>query len=316
MAKLLLGRLIAACGTLLAASLVVFLVLELLPGDVAEVILETTATDESVAALREKLGLSRSLPLRYVEWVWGLVSGDWGISPAYGVPVRELISERLAVSLPLAIYAFFIAAVVGLPAGIYSGLRRGRLGGIWVNGLAQVGLALPNFWFGLLMILLFAVLLKWAPSGGFPGWDAGFLMIMISLTLPAIALASGEAAVLTRITRSAVLEVAQATYVRTARAKGASPARVLFSHILRNAMIPVLTIMGLQISFLFAGSVIVENVFYLPGIGRLALQAIFQRDLVIVRDLVMLFCVLVVAMSFFVDLVSICVDRRILRRMG
>jgi peptide/nickel transport system permease protein len=303
-------RLAGLVLTLLAVSLVVFLVLEVLPGDVAEVILGTEAREDTLAALREQLGLSRPAHVRYLAWIGGFMTGDLGLSHTYGVPVAALIGERLAVTVPLALIAFVLSTAIALPLGLFAASRRGRAGDWGVMAFSQAGLAIPNFWFAILLILVFAVWLRWLPASGFPGWDTGVLPCLRALLLPALALALTEAAILSRIARSSVLECLGEDYVRTARAKGLGRRAVLWRHVLRNALIPVTTIMGLQFAFLLAGAVIVENVFTLPGLGRLVLQAIFQRDVIVVKNAVMLLAFLVVLVNFAVDLIYGVIDPR------
>lgn len=315
MLNFLIRRVSTLVGTLLVVSLLVFAVLEVLPGDAAQMLLGTEVKPDTLDAMRTQLGLDRPAGTRYLAWIGGVLQGDFGHSHIYGVPVVSMVTERLAISLPLAIFAFLISCAIALPLGIAAATRHGRMGDWLVMGFAQIGLAVPNFWFGILLVLLFAVKLKWVAAGGFPGWDGGIASGVAALFLPALALALSEAAILSRIVRAAMLETLGEDYVRTARAKGLSGTRVLVGHALGNAMIPVATIMGLQFAFLVAGTVIVENVFYLPGLGRLLLQAIFQRDLVVVRDVVLLLSGFVVLVNFVVDLLYVVIDPR-LRRAG
>ncbi len=303
-------RLLGLLLTLLAVSLVVFVVLEVLPGDVAEVMLGTEVREDTLAALRRQLGLDRPAYVRYLTWIGGLIVGDLGTSHTYGVPVAELIGERLLVTVPLAALAFLLSTLIAIPLGMYAAARRGRPGDWGVMAFSQIGLAIPNFWFAILLILVFAVWLGWFPAGGFPGWSEGAGSALRALLLPALALALSEAAILARITRSAVLETLGADYVRTARAKGLGPGEVMRRHVLRNALIPVTTIMGMQFAFLLAGAVIVENVFTLPGLGRLLLQAIFQRDVIVVKDTVLILAGMVVTVNFLVDLLYAAIDPR------
>ncbi|HVK33603.1 MAG TPA: ABC transporter permease [Burkholderiaceae bacterium] len=317
MGSFLLQRLASFAATLAVASLVVFAVLELLPGRPAEVMLGETATPESIAALEARLGLDRPAPVRYLRWVGGLVRGESATSYAYDTPTFELIAERLQVSLPLALLAMALTVVVALAAGVYAAAHHRRAGDTGVMLLSQLGLSIPNFWLAILLILLFAVQLQWVGAGGFPGWtedDGGGLGAgFAALLLPALSLAAVQAAILARVTRSSVLEALREDYVRTARAKGLSRNQVLWGHVLRNAMIPVLTIMGLQFANLITGAIIVENVFVLPGIGRLVFQAIANRDLVLVRDVVMLLAAVVVLVNFVVDVLYAVVDPRLRR---
>jgi peptide/nickel transport system permease protein len=312
-------RLLSFATTLAVASLIVFVMLEILPGNPAEVMLGDTATPESIAALEARLGLDKPAAVRYFTWVGGLLRGQSATSYAYDTPTFDLIAERLVVSLPLALLAMALTVVVALAAGVYAAAHHRRAGDTGVMVLSQLGLSLPNFWLAILLILVFAVQLQWVSAGGFPGWreddGGGFLPALSSLLLPALALAAVQAAILARVTRSSVLEALREDYVRTARAKGLSRRQVLWRHVLRNAMVPVLTIMGLQFANLITGAIIVENVFVLPGIGRLIFQAIGNRDLVLVRDVVMLLAAVVVLVNFIVDVLYAVIDPR-LRAQG
>lgn len=315
MTLFLLRRLAVFLLTLALASAAVFSVLELLPGNAAQLMLGATATPEAVAALESRLGLDRPALLRYVDWVGGLLQGRTGLSYFYDTPSSTLIAERLEVSLPLAVIAMALTTAVALAVGVYAAARHRQLGDVGVMAASQLGLSIPNFWLAILLILLFAVKLQWVGAGGFPGWreeDGGGLGAgLAALVLPAVALAAVQAAILARVTRSAVLEAMREDYVRTARAKGLSRRAVLWKHVLRNAMIPVLTVMGLQFANLLTGTIVVENVFVLPGIGRLVFQAIANRDLPLVRDVVMLLAAAVVLVNFVVDLLYALVDPRL-----
>ncbi|MFO1294209.1 MAG: ABC transporter permease [Rubrivivax sp.] len=315
MVLFLLKRFAAFVATLAVASAVVFAVLELLPGNAAEVILGETATPESVAALQAKLGLDRPPLTRYLDWVGGLLRGRTANSISYDTPSAELIVERLQVTLPLAAMAMALTVALALALGVYAAARHNQLGDVGVMAASQLGIAIPNFWFAILLILLFAVKLQWVSAGGFPGWSAddggGLWEGLRALVLPAVALAVVQAAILARITRSSVLEVMREDFVRTARAKGLTRRQALWRHVLRNALIPVLTVAGLQFANLVTGTIVVENVFVLPGIGRLVFQAIANRDLVVVRDVVMLLASMVVVVNFVVDVLYAVVDPRL-----
>jgi peptide/nickel transport system permease protein len=319
MGPFLLRRFATFVATLLVASFVVFAVLELLPGNAAEVILGDTATPESVAALQAKLGLDRPATTRYAEWIGELLQGRTARSISYDTPTAELIAERLRVTVPLALLAMTITVVLALGLGLYAASRHNTFGDLGVMAASQVGIAIPNFWFAILLILFFAVKLQWVSAGGFPGWTedegGGLWEGLKALVLPSVALALVQAAILARVTRSAVLEVMREDFVRTARAKGLTRRQALWRHVLRNAMIPVVTIMGLQFANLITGTIVVENVFVLPGIGRLVFQAISNRDLVVVRDVVMLLAAVVVVVNFLVDVLYALIDPR-LRRAG
>ena len=311
MGLFLLKRLATFIATLMVASLVVFAVLDILPGNVADVMLGESATPEARAALVAKLGLDRPAPLRYTRWLAGLAHADMGTSVAYDTPVAALIAERLQVTLPLAVMAMVLAAAIALTLGLYAASRHNRLGDVGVMVASQIGMAIPNFWFAILLILLFAVKLQWFSAGGFPGWDDGLWEPIKALLLPATALAVVQAAILARVTRSAVLDVLREDFVRTARAKGLSRRAVLWRHVLRNAMVPVLTVMGLQFANLLTGTIVVEYVFSLPGLGRLIFQAIANRDLIVVRNVVMLLAAAVIAINFIVDVLYAVIDPRL-----
>ena len=311
----LLKRLATFALTLAVASVVVFAVLELLPGQAADLILGDTATPESVAALQARLGLDRPPLQRYLDWTGGLLTGETSRSVSYDTPTAQLIAERLHVTLPLALMAMGLTVALAITLGMYAAANHNRAGDLSVMAASQLGIAIPNFWFAILLIMLFAVHLQWVGAGGFPGWredDGGGLGAGLkALVLPAVSLALVQAAILTRVTRSAVLDVLREDFVRTARAKGLSRRQVLWRHVLRNAMIPVLTVAGLQFANLLTGTIVVENVFVLPGIGRLVFQAIGNRDLVVVRDVVMLLAASVVLVNFVVDVLVAWVDPRV-----
>ncbi len=306
-------RLLSLGLSLTVASMVIFAVIEVAPGDPASFMLGTGAQEDTVAALRSELGLDQGKVSRYLSWVGGMVSGDFGTSYTYRTPVVEMVNDRLWVSLPLALYALVLSTLIALPAGIYAAARRGKMGDMAVMGATQLGVAVPNFWFAMLLVLVFAINLRWFSAGGFVGWDKGLIAGLHALTLPAIALALPQAAILARVMRSALLEVLGEDFIRTARAKGLSHGQAIRRHGVRNALIPVLTIVGLQFSFLLAGAIIIEQVFYLPGLGRLVFQAISARDLIVVESVVMLLVFAVILVNFLVDLAYALVDPRLRR---
>lgn len=314
MLQYVLKRLVSLCLSLVAASVLIFLTLEVVPGDPAAYMLGLNAQEDTLNALREQLGLNGTILERYLSWAGGLLVGDFGTSYTYRTPVAELIGERLWVSLPLALYALALSTLIAFPAGIWAASKRGSLVDSGVMGVTQLGVAIPNFWFAMLMVLVFAINLRWFSAGGFPGWEDGLLPGLKALTLPAIALALPQASILTRVMRSSLLDTLGEDYIRSARAKGLTRGQAMWRHALRNALIPVLTIMGLQFSFLLAGAIIIENVFYLPGLGRLVFQAISARDLIVVESVVMLLVFAVILVNFTVDLAYALVDPRLRRR--
>lgn len=310
MARFLLRRLFGLVVTLVLAGAVIFAVLEVLPGDPAATMMGVSATPENVAALRRELGLDRPAPERLLTWLGGVFSGELGLSYTYRVPVAGLIAERLAVTLPLASLGLTMAVLIGVTLGTLAAARANSRTDLAVMGMTQLGLAIPNFWFGILLILLFAIGFGWFPAGGFPGWSEP-LAALRALLLPAVALALPQAASLARITRSTMLETLSEDYVRTARAKGLTRGQTLRRHALPNALIPVLTIVGLQASFLLAGTIVVENVFALPGLGRLLIQAIGGHDLILIRSLVLFYVATAILVNTLVDLAYGLADPRL-----
>ena len=305
-----LGRLTSLIISLIVASIVIFAVIEVIPGDPAAFMLGVNARPDTIAALRAEMGLDQSLTYRYFDWVTGMLSGDFGTSWTYKTPVSDLINDRIWVSLPLAIYALILSTVIAFPAGIYAASRRGGAGDVTIMGATQLGVAIPNFWFAMILVLIFAINLRWFSAGGFPGWDNPFQALK-SLTLPAIALALPQAAILARVMRSSLLDMLGEDFIRTARAKGLSRRQALWKHAVRNALIPVLTIIGLQFSFLLAGGIIIEQIFFLPGLGRLIFQSISARDLIVVESVVMLLVFVVILVNFLVDLAYAAIDPRL-----
>lgn len=313
MLSFLAGRLLSLLLTTLIASLIIFLLMQVLPGDPALVILGMNASPETIAALHKQLGLDHPMLTRYWQWISGFFVGDFGTSITYSVPISELLAERIKVTLPLALLSMLISVVIAIAIGVYAAANRGKMGDTVAMGVAQVGVAVPNFWLALLLILLFALKLAWLPASGFTGWQDGLWHGMSSLILPALALGLPLAAILGRVTRSAVIETLGEDFVRTARAKGLTRSAALWKHAVPNALIPVVTIIGLQFSFLLAGTIIIEQVFNLPGVGRLVFQAIAQRDLTTVQSLVTLLAASVIVVNFAVDVVYGYLDPRLSR---
>ena len=297
--------------TLILVSMVIFTVLMLIPSDPAQIILGIHATPETLQALRHKLGLDRPVIVQYLSYIKNVTLGDLGRSITYDVPIGSLILSRLKVTIPLAILSMIFAILLAIPMGIYSSLHRNRVGDYGIMVFSQIGLAVPAFWAGILLILLFAVTLHWFPAGGFQNWMTNPMKALNSLLLPAFSLGFVRAAVLTRMTRSSMLEVLGEDYIRTARSKGLPQRMVIYKHAFRNAIIPVITIVGLQAGDLLAGAIIIENVFHLPGIGRLVLEAIGQRDLPVVQGVVLFIASLIVIINFVIDIAYRYLDPRI-----
>jgi peptide/nickel transport system permease protein len=308
------GRFVSLVISLAVASVVIFTLVEIVPGDPAAYMLGMNAAPEAVAALRTEMGLDQPKVIRYFDWVGGMLTGDFGTSYTYKAPVAQMVADRLWVSLPLALYALILSTLIAIPAGVYAAARRGRAGDITVMGATQLGIAVPNFWFAMILVFIFAIQLGWFSAGGFPGWDKGPWPALKALTLPAIALALPQAAILARVMRSSLIDMLGEDFIRTARAKGLTRSQALWRHGFRNALIPVLTILGLQFSFLIAGGIIIEQVFYIPGLGRLIFQAISARDLITVESVVMLLVFAVIVVNFAVDVTYAIVDPRLRRR--
>lgn len=306
-------RTVGFVATLLVVSLVVFAVMNVLPGDPALTILGLDATEDALATLRAQLGLNDPLPVRYWNWITGALVGDFGVSHSFKVPVAGLIAERMPMTLALALAGMVFTIALALPLGIFAASRHGKSADWGVMFLSQLGIAIPAFWLAILLVLLFAVTLRWLPPGGFPGWSDP-VQAMRALILPTVSLALVQSAVLARVTRSSALEVMRLDYIRTARASGLSGRRVLWAHVLPNALVPIVTIVGMQFAGLVTGTIVIENVFYLPGLGRLIFQSISNRDLPTVQALVMLFAVIVVTANFIVDLLYVAIDPRLKAR--
>lgn len=304
-------RLISLAISLVLISILIFTVMRIIPGDPAQMMLGTEAEPETLEILRDKLGLDEPLLVQYFSWVRGVLTADLGDSLRYNVPISGLISSRLLVTAPLAGIAILLSVLVGVPAGLYAGMHRNQIGDYGVMIFSQIGLAVPAFWFGILLMLVFAVRLNWFSAGGFIPWTESVFGAFKSLVLPAMALGIIRAAVIARLSRSALLEVLHHDYIRTARSKGLVEHVILYKHALRNALIPIITIIGMQFAALLAGTIIIENVFYLPGLGRLVFQAISQRDFPVVQDIVLLIAVMVVGMNLLVDLTYMFLDPRI-----
>ena len=302
-------------ATLLAASLVIFLAVNWAPGDPARFMLGMNADPAALQALHAQLGLDKPLAGRYLTWLAGLVQGDFGTSWTYRLPVGSLILQRLEVSLPLTVLALLFALTLGFLLALAAVIWRGRWPAKAVGLVTGAGIAIPNFWLGILLVGVFGVTLRWFSAGGFAGWEAGPLAALRSLTLPALALAVPQGAILARLLRGELLETLGQDFIRTARAKGLSANAALLRHALPASLLPVLTILGLQFSFLLAGGVLIENVFFLPGLGRLIFEAIAQRDLIVVESVAILLVFQVIVVSLAADLACAAADPRLRGRV-
>jgi len=303
-------RLVILAVSLFAASVLVFTLLSLLPGDQAQARLGVNATPEALEALREQFGTNRPFTERYLDWIGGLLRGDFGTSPLSGVSVGSEIVDKLGVTVPLILAGMTLALLIALPLGVLAAVKSRTPIGTALSALSQVGIAVPSFWLGILLITVFAVKLQMLPAGGFRGWeDVGGAVQ--ALLMPALVLGVAQGAILMRYVRSAVVEVMQEDFIQTARAKGLSRSQALKRHALRNAAIPVITVLGLQLATLLIGTVVIENVFGLPGLGRMLLQDVGNRDLLKVQGTVMVLTAAVLLINFLVDVVYHAVDPRL-----
>ena len=297
--------------SLLASSVLVFAFMAVLPGDPARVALGINASEQAVAELRAQFGLDQPLFFQYLDWLRELVTFHLGDSYISRAPIGPQIADRLQVTLWLVATATLIAALIAIPLGILAAVRHRRLSGVLISAASQVGIAVPAFLAGILLITLFAVQLGWLPANGWTPPVVNPAMFLKQLVLPALALGLVQAAVLTRYVRSSVLEVQREDYLRTARAKGLSAMAAMRRHGLRNAAIPVVTVLALQLATLLVGAVVVERVFVIPGLGSLLLDAVGQRDLKMVQDVVMVLVVAVLLINVVVELLYLLIDPRL-----
>lgn len=304
-------RSFTALVSLVLASVLVFAALLAIPGDPAEVLLGMDANPVTRETVRRQLGLDVPPLQRFGNWIGGAATGDLGESLAYRRPVGDLIAERLSVSIPLSVAAAILAVIIALPLGIAAALTRKTIFDPFITAVAQVGAAVPSFWLGLLLIIWLAVERGLFPAGGFVPWERDVWGAIRSLTLPVVALALGQAAVMTRMTRAVMIENMAADYVRTARAKGLATSRVVLRHALRNALVTLVTVFGLALSNVFIGSIVIEQVFSLPGLGRMALSAIGNRDFPLVQGVVLVYAAAIIMLSFIVDISYGFLDPRI-----
>lgn len=304
-------RLAGLILSLLVASVLIFLATNALPGDIAAVILGTNASQADLEALRQQLGLNRPLSQRYAEWIGGVVRGDFGTSMITGRPVLEQILSRLEVTAWLVGLGMALAILIAIPLGSYAAVKRRHTSGFIASVVAQVGLAVPSFWAGLWLVIVFAVTLRWLPSGGYVSPDRGLIAWATHLVLPVFALAIVQGSVLARYVRSSVIDVMKEDYYRTARAMGWSQSAALWRHGRRNVAISLLTVVGLQLATVVVGAILVEQVFALPGLGSRLLQAVFQRDLALVQGIVLLLVWFVLTINFLIDLAYQLIDPRL-----
>jgi peptide/nickel transport system permease protein len=311
MFKLILRRVLVAIPTLILVSMIVFLLQKVLPGDPVLTLAGEERDPAVLNYLREKYHLDDPLPVQYVAWVKQVATGDLGKSLRTDVPVTSLISQKLPVTLQLAAMAMIIALLVGIPTGILAAVRKGKLMEYGANVAALSGMSIPNFWLGIILIMIVSVQLRWLPASGYVSPFEDFWLSMKTMIMPAVVLSTSLAAYLMRHTRSAMLEALGADYVRTARAKGASPRTVVLRHALRNALMPIVTLVTLLFGELLAGAVLTEQVFTIPGFGKLVVDAVFNRDYAVVQGVVLCVAVGFIVMNLLADILYIVVNPRL-----
>lgn len=304
-------RLVTALVVVLGVTFAVFLIIQLVPGDPARVILGVQANDENVAALRERLGLNDPFLVQYGKWLGNALRGDLGKSLITGQEVTPQLKQRLPATLQLAALALLIGLVIALPAGIISALKPGSKTDVFSSVASQIGVAIPDFWLGIMLILLFSLTLGWLPARGYTPIGESFRDWLEHIILPAVTLGIISGAIMTRFVRSAMLEVLNENYIRTAHAKGLSERNVIVNHALPNAMITIVTIIGLQITALLSAVVVVEVVFGWPGLGRLALEAVLDRDYPLLQGAVLVMAILLTMVNLGIDLLYFVIDPRI-----
>jgi peptide/nickel transport system permease protein len=304
-------RVVTALITLFLASVMVFGALLVVPGDPVQLLLGLDYNEDQYKAVQKQLGLDKPPLEQYAIWISGLPRGDLGSSLSESRPVTEAIVARLPVTIPLIVTSSLLALLIALPTGILAARRKGTLFDVGLVSFTQLGLAIPSFWLGLMFVVVFAVNLRWLPSGGWTAWSDNPMGSIRSLILPVLTLALGQAAGLVRMVRSSVLEVINQDFVRTARSKGLLERDVMRKHILRNAWIQILTLFGIQLGQLLAGSIIVETVYQLPGLGALGIKAVKSIDFPLVQGVVFVISSVIVTINLIVDLLYGALDPRI-----
>ena len=304
-------RLVTLVPTLVFVSMLIFGLQQLLPGDPAQILAGEDQNPELIAQLRAKMHLDEPLPVQYGYWMAGVLRGDLGESARTQQPVLELILQKLPVTLQLALMAFVIALAIGIPAGIVAAVKRGTWWDALANGVALSGISLPNFWLGILMILLFSVQLGWLPASGYVSPFEDLWGNLASMIMPAFVLGTGIAGVFMRHTRSAMLQVMSSEYIRTARSKGLTERVVVIKHALRNALTPIITLGALELGALLSGAVLTEQVFTIPGFGKLIVDSVFNRDYAVVQGVVLVTATAYIALGLLADLAYFAVNPKL-----
>ncbi len=306
-----LRKLFAMLATVFLVSMITFITFEIIPGDPVLARLGVDADEAQIRALSEELGLDEPLSKRFFGWIIGLFTGDLGQSIRYSRPVSELIFDRLPVTLSLALISMVLIVIIGVPLGILSARYGDRLPGISISIVSQIGMAVPSFWTGIILMYIFGLTLRWVSPGGYTPWSVDPVEAFKSLLLPAVAIALPSIATVIRYTRNTVMEQMKNDYVRLAFSKGLKMNAVLFRHVLKNALIPVITVLGMITANILGGSIVIEQVFTLPGVGRLLINAISVRDLPLVQGMVLYISLVIVVTNFLIDIVYTLIDPRI-----
>lgn len=316
MGKYILEKLLQAIIVLLLITFLSYLIMELIPGDAVSYMLGLEASQEAIDNLRAELNLDKPFLVRYFMWLGGMLHGDMGVSVFYHEPVTQLLAKRLVISFQMGFIALILSTVAGILLGIISAVRRGGVADNLISLLANIGISMPQFWFGVLMIIIFAVKLKLLPVQGYTAPSKDMAMHIKQMVMPVIVTAIGALASMVRQTRSAVLETINQDYVRTAREKGLRESAILARHVLRNALVPVITLLGMQVRVLFGGLVIVENIFAVPGMGSLLVNSVYNRDITVVQGCMVVMGLVVVIANFLVDISYGLIDPRVRSKKG
>lgn len=304
-------RILLLLVTLMLVSLITFFVFQIMPGNPARIMLGTEASDTEVLQLEKQLGLDRPLLIQYTDWMKGIITADFGVSIKYSKPVSDLILSRLPVTLSLALMSIIIVVVVAIPLGIFMAQRQNKVSDLFFSSVTQLGMAIPPFWFGMLLIMYLGMVFNFFSVSGYVPWSESVQGALGSLLLPAVTIALPQIAIKFRYVRNSIIEQLGQDYVRTVQSRGLSARFIMFKHILKNAMIPILTIFGLIVAEIVAGTVVVEQVFGLPGVGSLLVSSINYRDFPLVQGIIMYITVAVVFVNFIIDMLYTVMDPRI-----
>lgn len=308
----LIKRAFSIIPVLIIVSIIVFTLIHLIPGDPARAILGQEASSEQIENLREEMGLNKSIVAQYFVWITGIFKGDLGTSYFSNKPVAEILFQYLGPTLSLALYAQILALVIAIPLGILAARRKGTIIDQILTSASLFGISLPSFLSGLFLVMIFGVILKWLPVAGYKPLDQGIIEHIKYLTLPAVSLGLLQAALITRMTRSSMLEILGQNFIRTAKAKGAKEQRIIYSHALRNAFIPILTVIGQSFASLIAGAAVVETIFNIPGIGQLIVNSVTRRDYSVIQGIVLFITVCYVFINLFIDVLYSIIDPRVI----